>query len=166
MKTLKESIKENDKNERIDEGGAYFDYTVKLNFNTKFKSGHFESRWETVDFKTENELNDFRFGDINEESPTEIYEVPFTLELKYDLFFEDGKKSVFEFKVDISDSEVLGLESIKVNNNVLHLPSYIWTKIFVKILEENFHPAGIVSSYDFEFFEQDIEESIKKFLKV
>ena len=165
MKTLKSLIAENKENETINEGGPYFDYTVELNFNTKFKSGHFESRWETVDFKNENELNNFRFGDINEESPTEIYEVPFILELKYDLFFEDGKKSVFEFKVDISDSEVLGVESIKVNNNVLHLPSYIWTKIFVEMLKKNFHPDGVFGD-GFEFFEHDIEESIKKFLKV
>lgn len=165
MKTLKSVITENKKNEIINEGGPYFDYTVNLNFNAKFKSGHFESKWETADFKNERELNYFRFGDINDESPTEIYEVPFTLELNYDLFFEDGKKSVFEFKIDVSDSEILGVENIKVSNNVLHLPSYIWTKIFVKILKDNFSPAGFISD-GFEFFEHDIEESIKKFLKV
>lgn len=165
MKTLKETITENKKNEIINEGGAYFDYTVKLNFNARFKSGHFESRWETVDFKNVKELNYFRFGDINEESPTGLYDVPFTLELSWDLFFEDGKKSVFEFKVDVSDGEVLGVESIKVNNNVLHLPSYIWTKIFINILNENFQPAGFLSE-GFEFSEQDIEESIKKILKL
>lgn len=165
MKTLKSVIAESKGNEIINEGGPYFDYTVKLNFNAKFKSGHFKSRWETVDFKNERELNYFRFGEINEESPTDLYEVPFTLELKYDLIFEDGKTSVFEFKVDISDGEVLGVESIKVSNNVLHLPSYIWTKIFINILKDNFSPAGFISE-GFEFSEHDIEKSIKSILKV
>lgn len=165
MKTLKSIISESKENEKIDEGGQYFDYSVKLNFNTRFKSGHFESRWETADFKNERELNYFRFGEINEESPSDLYEVPFTLELKYDLFFEDGKKSVFEFKVDVSDGEVHGVESIKVSNNVLQLPSYIWTKIFINILKDNFQPAGFISE-GFEFSENDIEESIKKKLKV
>ena len=86
MKTLKSIITESKENEIINEGGPYFDYAVNLNFNAKFRSGHFESKWETADFKNERELNYFRFGDINDESPTEIYEVPFILELKYDLF--------------------------------------------------------------------------------